>query len=152
MIIFLALSFWSKLLLFHRLEETKREVKLSAMFVIEYGDRRKLFACSNLFFAFLFGWEACFCILHIKAIVSDVQDIVKYLPVMPGRQYLLIQLLSIHCFCNISVLIPLSLSISVCPHFFLLKRIFYHHVHYFTPIAPLLWSLCRLVKILMICS
>lgn len=37
-------------------------------------------------------------ILHIKGTVADVQDIVKYLPVMPGRQYLLIQLLSIHCF------------------------------------------------------
>lgn len=37
-------------------------------------------------------------ILHIKGTVADVQDIVKYLPVMPGRQYLLIQLLSIHRF------------------------------------------------------
>lgn len=65
-------------------------------------------------------------ILHIKGTASDVQDIMKYLPVMPGRQYLLIQ-----------PLLPRSL----------LKKILYevchpHHVHYFTPynlfVVPLL--------------
>lgn len=52
-------------------------------------------ACSNQCSSFFYlGWEAYFFILHIKATVSDVQDIVKYLPVMPGRQSFLLQLRS----------------------------------------------------------
>ena len=91
-------------LLFHRRpEETKREVKPSAIFAMNDGDRRKLFARALLApicaFLFLFGLRGMLFILHIKGTASDVQDIVKYLPVMPGRQYLLIQ-----------PLLPLSLS------------------------------------------
>lgn len=40
-------------------------------------------ACSNLYFAFLFGLKDTLFTLHIKGKEADVEDMVKYLPVMP---------------------------------------------------------------------
>lgn len=81
-------------------------------------------------------------ILHIKGSASDVQDIVKYLPVMPGRQCLLIHLLypllPLYHWFDLSLLF--SFSHSVPSTSFLLKRILYHVCHhhglYCTPITP----------------
>lgn len=40
-------------------------------------------ACSNLHFAFSFGLKDVLFTLHIKGKEADVEDKVKYLPVMP---------------------------------------------------------------------
>lgn len=65
-------------------------------------------------------------ILHIKSTVSDVQDIVEYLPLMSGKQHFLIHLLCIHCF-SISVLICFSLSLFAISSFFVEKDILSRH-------------------------
>lgn len=83
-------------------------------------------ACSNQLFFFYLGWEAYFFILHIKATVSDVQDIVKYLPVMPGRQSFLIPLRSgpsSACF-DLSVFLSSSISLHMPSALFCRKGYF----------------------------